>query len=128
MAGSRGWKGTAVIACSVGMNLQNEDFIDVLPENVPRKNNINLILLVMDYLIVTLLLGLPGGSLSSSPATPQFPCPPLPPSANLQKLLSVALVSSARAHSHALSLREAVTVAAFPAGQSYDESDLVMAG
>lgn len=110
--------------------MQNESLISVLPENVPRKNDINLILLVMDYLIVTLLLcWLPGGSLPSLPAAlyaSYFPCPPAPTSASLQGLLSAALVNSARAHSHALSLREKATMAAFPAGQTYDETDLLM--
>lgn len=77
----------------------------------------------MDYFIVAVLLLLPGGSLSPPPA---FPCPPLLRSARRQDLLKAVLTSSARAYSHALSVREAVTAAAFPPGQSYEEADLLM--
>lgn len=81
----------------------------------------------MDYFIVAALLFLPGpgGSLQPPPA---FPCPPLLPSARLQDLLKDVLSSSARAYSHALSVREAVTAAAFHPGQSYEEYDLLMEG
>lgn len=81
----------------------------------------------MDYFIVAALLLLPGsGGALQQPLA--YPCPPLLPSARLQDLLKDVLSSSARAYSHALSVREAVTAAAFHPGQIYEEYDLMMEG
>lgn len=79
---------------------------------------------------MAVLLLPPGGTLSPPPAVPAFPfpCPPVPQSVKLQDLLRVVLSSSARAYSHVLSVREALTAAAFPPGQSYEEYDLLMEG
>lgn len=81
----------------------------------------------MDYFIVAALLLLPGPGGSLQPPL-AFPCPPLLPSTRLQDLLRIVLSNSARAYSHALSVREAVTAAASHAGQSYEEYDLMMEG
>lgn len=82
----------------------------------------------MDYFIVAVLLLLGGGSRSASPAVPIFPCPPVPRVAETHDLLKAVLNYCARAYSHVLNVREAVTAAAFSPGQSYEEADLMMEG
>lgn len=80
----------------------------------------------MIRLHLVFLLTFSGWCAPSPSAFPVSSCYVVTQPAPLADLLQDALVACARAHSHLLSLQEAVTAAAFPEGLTYQEAEVMM--